>query len=96
LPQYVLPVATPHGSINVGLSLTGSTVCKVSPDWHQCQQVAATAAAAAMQAKDATCSEPTKDHLCDLNAAAVADAAVSSFLNQWADGTLQLDAHIVS
>jgi hypothetical protein len=45
LPQHTLPVPTAFGPVDVHISLAGSRVCKIAPDWQQCETVAAAAAA---------------------------------------------------
>jgi uncharacterized protein (DUF111 family) len=81
LPSRTLPVQTAYGSIDVNLSLAGSDVKKVTPNWVQCQQ-------AAEQQQQQHQGAAT-----DVDAAAVAAAAVEALSEGLRDGSIQLDAH---
>ncbi|WIA23622.1 hypothetical protein OEZ85_000328 [Tetradesmus obliquus] len=76
LPHRTLPVQTAFGSIDVDLSLAGSNVKKVTPNWVQCQAVA-------------------EQQQNNVDAAAVAAAAVEALSEGLRDGSIQLDAHLM-
>jgi hypothetical protein len=91
LPQLALPVTTPYGQVDVQLSLAGSRVCKVTPAWSQCQDIAAAAKAAhgsggasgaAGGGGGAAAAAP--------DAQAVAAAAVAALHAGMQDGSIQL------
>lgn len=83
LPQHKLSVSTPYGTVDVSLSLAGSKVCKLTPDWQQCEQAAAAAATAAGAANAA-------EGDCTVDAATVAAAAVAQLQAGLDDGSIDL------
>lgn len=94
LPQRVLPVHVPRfGVIDVSLSLAGSTVVKITPNFAACQAAAAAAAAAEAGVADGEAQQLGGDGNAD--AAAVAAAAVAALEQGLADGTVTLDAHLI-
>jgi len=84
LPQHALTVTTTYGSIRVVLSLAGSSISKVTPDWDECQKAAAAAAAGPQSGSEGA-----------VAAADVAAAAVDSLHRGLADGTLRLATHLM-
>lgn len=80
LPQHKMSVSTPYGAVDVALSLAGSKVCKLTPDWQHCEQAAATAAGAADAAEGD----------CTVDAATVAAAAVAQLQAGLDDGSIDL------
>jgi hypothetical protein len=83
LPHRTLPVQTAFGTIDVDLSLAGSDVKKVTPNWVQCQ-----AAAEQQQQQGAAAAAAV-----GVDAAAVAAAAVEAMSEGLKSGSIQLDAH---
>ncbi|KAF6259798.1 hypothetical protein COO60DRAFT_1511278 [Scenedesmus sp. NREL 46B-D3] len=88
LPHRTVPVQTAFGAIDVHLSLAGSDVKKVTPNWDQCQL----AAEQQQQRQGAATAEAAAG---DVDAAAVAAAAVGALSEGLADGSIQLDAHLM-
>jgi uncharacterized protein (DUF111 family) len=91
LPQFTIPVTTAHGTIDVQLSLAGSSVRKVTPNWPQCQAAAEAAAAGATGDSKVEGLEPKLT----IDAAAVAVAAVDHLHQGLEDGIIKLDAHLM-
>jgi hypothetical protein len=87
LPHRTILVQTAFGPINVDLSLAGSDVKKVTPNWDQCQ-----AAAEQQQQQQQGAAAAAAG---SVDAAAVAAAAVEALSKGLQDGSIHLDAHLM-
>lgn len=94
LPQHKLSVSTPYGAIDVHLSLAGSRLCKITPDWEQCEQAAASAgkpaAAGSGSGSGGGDSVKTEGNGAVADAAGVAAAAVQALQAGLDSGEIEL------